>query len=83
MQNAKKSTAILPPEDDEGVALHLVEDVHQVDLLVLVRDEEVILVQLVHRLVLGRHLNPHRVPQRRPLCGKLIGIFWQEFLLDP
>ena len=75
---------ILPPEDDEGVSLHLVEDVHQVDLLVLVRDEEVILVQLVHRLVLGRHLNPHRVPQRSSLCmEKLIGIFWQEFLLDP
>ena len=30
-------------EDDEGVALHLVEDVHQVQLLVLQRDEQVIL----------------------------------------
>lgn len=44
-------------EDDERVAGHLVDQVDQVHLLELEGDEEVILHQLVHRLVLGRDFN--------------------------
>merc|ERR550532_1558506 len=44
-------------EDHEGVARQLVEDVHQVDLLELQWDEEIILQQLVHCLITPRDFN--------------------------
>merc|ERR1719500_2220454 len=61
-------------EDHEGVARQLVEDVHQVDLLELQWDEEIILQQLVHRLITPRDFNFNWILEGGSLkLGHLLG----------
>merc|ERR1719239_1044606 len=61
-------------EDHEGVARQLVENVHQVDLLELQRDEEIILQQLVDCLITSRDFNLDWVLERGSLqLGHFLG----------
>ena len=56
-ERKSESGAASAAKDHEGVAGQLVEDVHQVDLLELERDEEIILQQLVDCLITSRDFN--------------------------
>merc|ERR1719341_772860 len=61
-------------EDHEGVARQLIEDVHQVDLLELEWDEEIILQQLVNCLITSRDFNLDWILERGSLkLGHLLG----------
>ena len=60
-ERKSESGAASAAKDHEGVAGQLVEDVHQVDLLELERDEEIILQQLFDHLITSRNFNLNRM----------------------